>query len=86
MGATGGLDAMQDHVAHVEVSAMYVSVVVAPGLLFVPGVLSARNNAVLFDRVDVLAPSCFSLTFFIVLDARGTEGNVTRKDGLRTVD
>jgi hypothetical protein len=39
VGAGGGLDMAQDHVTHVEVSPVYVSIVVAPELLFIPGVL-----------------------------------------------
>jgi hypothetical protein len=38
-----------------------------------------------FDGVDVLASSRFGLTLFIVLDAWGTKGDVTREDGLRTI-
>jgi hypothetical protein len=33
-----------------------------------------------FDGVDVLASSRFGLTLFIVLDAWGTKGDVTRED------
>jgi hypothetical protein len=39
MDAGSGLDAVEDHVAHVEVSAVYVSVMVVLELLFIPGML-----------------------------------------------
>ena len=40
----------------------------------------------LLGRVEVCSPSCFGLTFIVVLGVRGTKGDIRRVDGLRTVD
>lgn len=38
------------------------------------------------EQVDNFAPSSFCFALVVVLDARSTEGDITRKDGLRTID
>jgi hypothetical protein len=41
---------------------------------------------VFLERVNILGPSSFCFALVVVLDAWGTEGNITWKDGLRTID
>ena len=85
MGTGGRLDSTQNQVANVEVSLLYVAIMIAPELLLISRMLYGGRQAVHLCRVDVGASSCFGFVFVKVLDARSTKSYVRWQDCFRTV-
>jgi hypothetical protein len=72
----GALDAAQDQVSYVKGSLPFVAVVIASQLLLIPRVLHQSGDAVLLDAVKVYLARLFCRSFFVVLEAQGTEGYI----------
>ena len=85
MGTGCRLDSSQNQVADIEVSLLYIAIMIAPELLLISRMLYGGRQEVLLCRVDVSASSRFGFILVVVLDARSTKSYVQWQDCFRTV-
>jgi hypothetical protein len=75
----GLLDAPKNEVANVEGSFLNVAIMKASKLLVVTSLSHNGSESLFFEAVEVNATCLLGLSFLVELDARSSEGHVSRK-------
>ena len=80
------LDLTKHQVANIEGALFDVAVVIPLELLFMTSMPHKGRHSVFFKAVEVDPARPFSRTFIVMLDSWRAEGNISGKDGFRSVD